>query len=201
MLILGLNTATSISQIALISDDKVLVENSWKAERNESEKLLPELQKLLDKTGKKWKDLDKLVVVQGPGPFTALRVSIAVANALAYGLSIPVIGVHVVDYWKTRFDGAFALYAGQNKVYYQGALAEFDDMINSIEPGMEMSGVLSTDQMEKIKEANIQWIDEEKLTSLGSVMSEVLSTNKESTTIKPLYFAKPNITKSTKSYK
>ena len=39
-------------------------------------------------------------VVQGPGQFSALRIGIATANALAYGWRIPVVGIELKKSWE-----------------------------------------------------------------------------------------------------
>ncbi len=36
-------------------------------------------------------------IVTGPGPFTALRVGVAVANALAYAHGVPIVGLTAAD--------------------------------------------------------------------------------------------------------
>ncbi len=201
MLVLGINTATSITQIALVEDEKILAEKSWISEQNESEKLLPELQKILNENGKIWRDLEKLAVIQGPGPFTALRVSIAIANALSYGLKIPIIGVPVVDYWKYRFDSDFILYAGLNRVHFKGNLKNFDDVLEKIEPDLKVSGHLRENQIEALTEKGAKWVDEKELPTFGSFISDLKKDYEEESLIEPLYFAPPHITKSKKAYK
>ncbi len=59
----------------------------------QSEELLPEIDKLLAKNKVKLKDLKGIIVVCGPGSYTGLRVGISAANALAYGLGIPIVGI------------------------------------------------------------------------------------------------------------
>lgn len=53
--------------------------------------------KALDQTLKKWKifltDLSQIVVVTGPGSFTASRVSTTIANALSFTKKIPVLAL------------------------------------------------------------------------------------------------------------
>lgn len=41
--------------------------------------------------------IGSIVVVRGPGPFTAIRVGITVANALGLAFSVPVYGANKVD--------------------------------------------------------------------------------------------------------
>ena len=65
-----------------------------------SEQLLRLINQLI---GRRWPRVKKIIVVRGPGPFTAVRTGLVVANTLAWLRSIPVIGV-VYDYKLTIKD-------------------------------------------------------------------------------------------------
>jgi tRNA threonylcarbamoyladenosine biosynthesis protein TsaB len=39
------------------------------------------------------KKIEGIIAVKGPGSFTALRIGLTTANVMAFGLSIPVVGV------------------------------------------------------------------------------------------------------------
>jgi len=54
---------------------------------------LPEIDKLLKKNKVLPKNLGLIIVNIGPGSFTGTRVGVATANALVFGLEIPVAGV------------------------------------------------------------------------------------------------------------
>lgn len=58
----------------------------------QAEKLLPAIEKILKTKKIKFTDLSGIAVVQGPGGFTAVRIGVITANALAYALHIPVVG-------------------------------------------------------------------------------------------------------------
>ena len=58
-----------------------------------SQTLLSEINLLLRRNKVSFGNLKGIIVVQGPGSFTGLRVGISVANSLGYGLEIPVVGV------------------------------------------------------------------------------------------------------------
>lgn len=64
----------------------------WISDKNQSEELLPNVDKLLKENKIKPKQLKWISANLGPGSFTGLRVGISVANAFGYGLDIPVIG-------------------------------------------------------------------------------------------------------------
>lgn len=76
----------------------VLLEENKKVDRlsdhNEfgSQVLLPLITQILEKNGVEFKYLTAIEVATGPGSFTGLRVGVSVANALGFGLGIPVNG-------------------------------------------------------------------------------------------------------------
>lgn len=55
--------------------------------------LLPQIELLLQEAEISFKDLDYIAVSVGPGSYTGLRIGLAVAQGLGFGLSIPVHGV------------------------------------------------------------------------------------------------------------
>lgn len=61
--------------------------------------LLDLFDRTLKRAGKKLKDLRCLAVVVGRGRFTATRVAVTMANALAFCLKIPVVAVKDLN-WK-----------------------------------------------------------------------------------------------------
>lgn len=193
-MILALNTATTRTYITLIQEGEIVDEKSWKAEQNEAETMLPNLQEMLDKNNLKWEDLDEIGVVTGPGPFTALRVSIAIANALGYGLGKKIIDIPVEDFWKFRSGDEYALYAGGNKIHYRGELMDADEFL--AQP-REVSGQLRKNHIEKLS----KYIEEETLPTLGEFLIENVDKYERLDIVKPRYFSKPHITISKKQYK
>ena len=82
--------------ITLFHDDgKKLKTKKFKAPRQQAEKLLPAVAKLLSALNCSLSDLKKIQVVVAGGSFTSLRIGVVTANALAYALNIPVEAVSV----------------------------------------------------------------------------------------------------------
>lgn len=54
--------------------------------------ILPLILEILKKNNLTIADLTEIEVATGPGSYTGLRVGVAIANALSYGLQIPVNG-------------------------------------------------------------------------------------------------------------
>lgn len=73
----------------------------WQAHRELSSSIHTKIQDLLKKEGKDWGDITGVVYFKGPGSFTGLRIGLTVANSLAYGLDIPIIGASG-DNWKAK---------------------------------------------------------------------------------------------------
>ena len=207
MLILGINTSGGNGEIALVSEQGVLLEKSWISDNNESELLLPNIQNLMLNAKLGFNDLDKVLVVNGPGPFTALRVSIAVANTIAYAQNIPVISVPIFKYLKGKSNVDFAIYAGRNQMWFQDKLCSFDKFYEKLINNKidKLFGVIPSSQKQILIEKGINIIDSDNLKSFGNVILDLLGNKFEDYDqdfiAKPLYFAAPHITKSKKFYK
>jgi N6-L-threonylcarbamoyladenine synthase len=67
------------------------------ASRDHVRRLLPMVEALLSEHALRADDLDGIAYTQGPGLAGALLVGASVASALAYALSIPVVGIHHLE--------------------------------------------------------------------------------------------------------
>lgn len=74
------------------AEGKFVEKKQFAAGRELSEKLLPEIDRLLKRNNLKPQDLVGIKVNRGPGSFTGTRIGVAVANALAFSLGILVNG-------------------------------------------------------------------------------------------------------------
>lgn len=92
MLILTIRTDNPEAEIGLYNEQDQLAYKTWQAHRQLAETLHQKLAELLAQHEVTYNDLTGLVVYQGPGSFTGLRIGISVANALAFGLSVPITG-------------------------------------------------------------------------------------------------------------
>ncbi len=92
-MILALNTATATTRLQLYNESgKALQEDIWESGRQLSAQLLDHIEALLEAQKATWSDLTGVVVFQGPGSFTGLRIGITVANTLAFASAIPIVG-------------------------------------------------------------------------------------------------------------
>ncbi|MFA5047742.1 MAG: tRNA (adenosine(37)-N6)-threonylcarbamoyltransferase complex dimerization subunit type 1 TsaB [Patescibacteria group bacterium] len=102
-MILIINTSQSDQiEIILVKEPVNFKVKKIAGSRQQSEKLLVSINGLLKKNKIKTSQLKGIGVVSGPGGFTSLRIGIATANALAYGLDVPVVGVSAKDFADSR---------------------------------------------------------------------------------------------------
>jgi len=92
MNILALDTSTEYLSLCLSLAGEVYAHDSH-AGQSHSREILPALRALLDKSGVEIRDLDGIAFGAGPGSFTGLRIGCGVAQGLAFGASLPVIGI------------------------------------------------------------------------------------------------------------
>jgi tRNA threonylcarbamoyladenosine biosynthesis protein TsaB len=91
-MILSLRSDNPEAEIGLYNGTKQLEYETWTAHRQLAETLHLKIRDLLQKQGKDWHDITGVIVYKGPGSFTGLRIGIAVANALAASLRVPLVG-------------------------------------------------------------------------------------------------------------
>ncbi len=102
MIVLGIDTATDVVSVAVVDGEVVLAASELRSERRHAEDVTPMIDFVVKRAGLGLNELAAVAVNIGPGLFTGMRVGIASAQALAYALSLPLVGV----------DGLAAMVAG-----------------------------------------------------------------------------------------
>jgi tRNA threonylcarbamoyladenosine biosynthesis protein TsaB len=97
MKVLGMESSTSASSIALVEGKDLLGELWFRASQAHSERLLPGIDGLLRGMGCRLEDLGGIAVGLGPGSFTGLRIALSTAKGLAVGLGVPLVGVSTLE--------------------------------------------------------------------------------------------------------
>jgi tRNA threonylcarbamoyladenosine biosynthesis protein TsaB len=92
MKLLALDTSTEYLSLALSLDGELRVRELLAGQKHSS-LILPLLRELLDEAGVELQDLDGITFGHGPGSFTGLRIGCGVAQGLAFGADLPVVGV------------------------------------------------------------------------------------------------------------
>ena len=90
--ILAVDTATENCSVALVMGDQVFA-RSEEAPRDHTKKILPMVDEVLKEANIALTDIDAIAFGQGPGSFTGVRIGIGIAQGLAFGADLPMIGV------------------------------------------------------------------------------------------------------------
>lgn len=92
MNILAIETSTEYCSVALWQDG-ALTQRCERVGQKHSEVLLPMISALLQATGHKLQAIDGIAFGKGPGSFTGVRIACGVAQGLAFGTGLNVVGV------------------------------------------------------------------------------------------------------------
>ena len=88
MRVLYIDTSSDYLYSGIVVDDKLVSEVKEKYEKDLSKEALPRIIELFDKANITPKDIDKIIVVNGPGSFTGIRIGITIAKTIAWALNI-----------------------------------------------------------------------------------------------------------------
>jgi tRNA threonylcarbamoyladenosine biosynthesis protein TsaB len=89
MRVLAIDTSTEALSVALRTEQGTL-ERGLETARGHAEQILSLIDALLDEAGVRLSQLDGIAAGVGPGSFTGVRISVAVAQGLSFGAGLPV---------------------------------------------------------------------------------------------------------------
>ena len=92
MRLLALDTSTEYLSLALYLDGEIICRETHAGIRH-SDLILPMLDGLLVEAGVSLTSLNGIAFGQGPGTFTGIRIGCGVAQGLAFGADLPVVGI------------------------------------------------------------------------------------------------------------
>ena len=93
MKVLAFDTSSKALSLAILEDKQVLAETTINIKKNHSITLMPAIDFLMASLDLTPKDLDRIVVAEGPGSYTGLRIAVATAKTLAHTLNIELVGM------------------------------------------------------------------------------------------------------------
>ena len=119
---LCLDSSTRYASVGLSTHGELTSQLAWRSEQNHSVELVPALRLLMERSNVGTEDVEAIFVAKGPGGFSALRVGISVAKALAAAAEVPLVGVNTLDVEAQPYLGlglpvCAIIEAGRDKVY------------------------------------------------------------------------------------
>ncbi|MBQ8131558.1 MAG: tRNA (adenosine(37)-N6)-threonylcarbamoyltransferase complex dimerization subunit type 1 TsaB [Bacilli bacterium] len=145
---LYIDTSSSYLYTAIVEDEKLVSEVKEDFGHTLSEKALPEMVSMFEKNHLTAKDIDKIIVVDGPGSFTGIRIGITIAKVYAWSLKTPITTItsleamavsskantYKVPMLDARRKYVFgAIYDKDNKVVLKPSYMKLEDMNKELE--------------------------------------------------------------------
>lgn len=94
---LAIDTSTRFASVGLSRQGELAAELTWRSERNHSVELVPSIKTLLERAGSGVNRIEAIYIAAGPGGFSALRVGMSAAKAMAVSLGVPLVAVGTLD--------------------------------------------------------------------------------------------------------
>lgn len=94
---LYIDTSSSFLYAGILEDTNILQEVKKEFGQDLSKEALPEIDKLFKKAKLNPKDINRIVVVNGPGSFTGIRIGITIAKTYAWALNLDIITVNALE--------------------------------------------------------------------------------------------------------
>lgn len=119
---ISIDTSTRYASVAISQKGETVAELTWRSERNHSVELVPAIRELTARAGVDIKSLEAVIIAKGPGGFSALRVGMSTAKAMAVSLDVPLIAVGTLDvevapYLQLGYPVCGLIGAGRTRVY------------------------------------------------------------------------------------
>lgn len=92
MITLFIDTSTNTLTVGIIKNDKLLDESTTSSSEH-SKYTLVEIEKLLKKNNILPTEVNKIMVINGPGSFTGVRIGVTIAKTYAWALNIKIIPI------------------------------------------------------------------------------------------------------------
>ena len=93
MKILYVDTSSDYLYSGIVINDTLVSECQEKLGKDLSKEALPRIISVFNKANIIPKDLDKIIVVTGPGSFTGIRIGVTIAKIIAWSLNIPIVPI------------------------------------------------------------------------------------------------------------
>jgi tRNA threonylcarbamoyladenosine biosynthesis protein TsaB len=97
MRVLALDTTTATGSVALVEDDRVILERGGDPSRTFAERLPADILTTLGTCAVTLSEVDVFAVACGPGSFTGLRIGIATVQGLAFVQNRGVVGISALE--------------------------------------------------------------------------------------------------------
>lgn len=137
MNILFLSSSTTNLVVAIIINGKIVYQAVNKYNQDMSSHIMVILDEAFKEAGIKPQNLNKIMVTNGPGSFTGIRIGLSLAKTMAFSLNIPVIPISTLEMIASGSNKrVIALIDARRGYVYAGG---YDENLNSFMPDSYVS--------------------------------------------------------------
>ena len=118
--------------IILYKDGKIFNKINLETKNKHSEVAMPTIDNILKESNVDVSELNSIIVVNGPGSFTGVRIAVTIAKTIAYALSIPIRAIDALSILALGVDTDKKIVSIEDR---NGAfVGVFDNAYNVLEP-------------------------------------------------------------------
>ncbi len=122
---LYINTCTKAIIIKMFNNNKLIREEKIITQSNNSQYIMPTVKKVVQTD-----NIDQIIVVNGPGSFTGVRLGVTIGKTLAYLKNIPIKTITSLEEMAISFNSEKKIVALEdNKGYYIGIFDKNNNLI------------------------------------------------------------------------
>ena len=110
--------------IVLLEDGEVKAGKALTCWKRQSETLFPELIQCMDALGWCADDLDEVLITDGPGSYTGVRIAMTVAKVLCTRKHIPLYCISTLQLYAGELENAFVMMDARSSRAYTGVLSQ-----------------------------------------------------------------------------
>ena len=190
MITVLLDSSNTNLSVGIAKDNLLLDYISYEAWQRQSEYMIVELNKLLEKHNVKKEDIKEVIVAKGPGSYTGVRIAITIAKTIAVALEAKLYPVSSLRVQKNRKSPSICLinarsgrsYVGvyeDQKVLLDDCIMKNDEVVQYIKDHPDYSVCGDTNYL------NIEGVETNTMQEMLSLKDSLESINPLS--LKPVY--------------
>ena len=160
---LSIDSSNQALSIAVLEDMEVLGQVCLTIKKNHSITLMPTIDFLIKSLDLVPGDLERIIVAQGPGSYTGVRIAVATAKTLAATLNIDLIGMSsllslvpesvsglVVPLINARRNHVYAAYYKQDRLQMPEAYQSIEEVLDQVSDESHVTFVGETEAFEEM---------------------------------------------------
>ncbi len=126
---LYLDTSTDVMYIVLADKNEIIDIAKYLGKRDHATFLVDRIDQMLSKHHLKLDDLSEIIVGEGPGSYTGIRVSATVSKTLCYAKNIPLFAVSSLIFLTSGHKGKISAFHDARRGYVFACIYEHDQVL------------------------------------------------------------------------